>query len=62
MEARHCLSWHETDMTKYLGDVRCWVNSGKHMLASSFSEFDPEQALSEEGSRTGVMMILITSR
>ena len=32
---------HETDMPKYLGDVRCWVNSGKHMLASSFSGFDP---------------------
>jgi hypothetical protein len=28
------------DMPKYLGDVRCWVNSGKHMLALSFSEFD----------------------
>src|SRR5580765_6622441 len=33
--------WHETDMPKYLGDVRCWVNSGKHMLAWSFSGFDP---------------------
>ena len=32
---------HETDMPKYLGDVRCWVNSGKHMLALSFSAFDP---------------------
>ncbi len=28
-------------MPKYLGDVRCWVNSGKHMLAWSFSGFDP---------------------
>jgi hypothetical protein len=28
-------------MPKYLGDVRCWVNSGKHMLAWSFSDFDP---------------------
>src|SRR6266436_7099824 len=34
-------TWHETDMPKYLGDVRCWVNSGKHMLAWSFSGFDP---------------------
>ena len=32
-------------MPKYLGDVRCWVNSGKHMLASSFSGFDPTQTL-----------------
>ena len=22
-------------MPKYLGDVRCWVNSGKHLLAVS---------------------------
>ena len=34
---------HETDMPKYLGDVRCWVNSGKYMLAWSFSDFDPER-------------------
>src|SRR5260221_977540 len=33
--------WHETDMPKYLSDVRCWVNSGKHMLSLSFSGFDP---------------------
>jgi hypothetical protein len=33
--------WHETDMPKYLGDVRCWVNSGKHLLSLSFSGFDP---------------------
>ena len=33
--------WHETDMPKYLGDVRCWVNSGKHLLSLSFSVFDP---------------------
>src|SRR6266404_5842932 len=32
---------HETDMPKYLGDVRCWVNSGKHMLASQNGAFDP---------------------
>jgi hypothetical protein len=29
-------------MLKYFGDVRCWVNSGKHLLALSFSEFDPK--------------------
>src|SRR5258706_2194711 len=27
-------------MPKYLGDVRCWVNSGNHMLSLSFSGFD----------------------
>src|SRR6476660_8168640 len=34
---------HETDMPKYLGDVRCWVNSGNHMLSLSFSGFDPSR-------------------
>jgi hypothetical protein len=29
-------------MPKYLGDVRCWVNSGKHLLSLSFSGFDPK--------------------
>src|SRR5258705_8346244 len=38
--------WHETDMPKYLGDVRCWVNSGNHMLALRFSAFDPQRTLS----------------
>jgi hypothetical protein len=28
---------------KYLGNVRYWVNSGKHMLAGSFSGFDPSR-------------------
>src|SRR5260370_479879 len=40
-------SWHETDMPKYLGNVRCWVNSGKHVLARSFSGFDPKRHLHE---------------
>ena len=26
----------------YLSDVRCWVNSGKHLLAASISPFDPD--------------------
>jgi hypothetical protein len=30
-------------MLKYLGNVRYWMNSGKHMLALSFSGFDPRQ-------------------
>jgi len=37
--------WHQTDMPNYLADVRCWVNSGKHLLALSFSGFDPEPTL-----------------
>jgi hypothetical protein len=32
---------HRTDMPTLLSDVRCWVNSGKHLLAASISEFDP---------------------
>ena len=30
-------------MALEFGDVRYWMNSGKHMLAWSFSEFDPER-------------------
>jgi hypothetical protein len=37
------LRGHETDMPKYLGDVRCWVNSGKHLLFPSISPFDPDR-------------------
>ena len=29
-------------MPKYLGDVRCRVNSGKHLLSLSFSGFDSQ--------------------
>jgi hypothetical protein len=36
-------------MTKYLGDVRCWVNSGKHLLALSFSGFDPTETFAAPG-------------
>jgi hypothetical protein len=36
---------HEAEMPKYLGNVRCWVNSGKHLLAPSFSGFDPQATL-----------------
>src|SRR5712671_5046595 len=42
---RRMSAWHETDMPKYLGDVRCCVNSGKHVLALSFSGFDPAATL-----------------
>jgi hypothetical protein len=43
MVRAHFRSWHETDLPKYLGDVRCWVNSGNHMLSLSFSGFDPNR-------------------
>ena len=32
-------------MPKYLGDVRCWLDSGKHLLEASISEFDPNRKL-----------------
>jgi len=35
----------QTDMPKHLGDVRYWVNSGKHLLSLSFSGFDPTRTL-----------------
>jgi hypothetical protein len=34
-------SWHETDIPTALRDVRSQGQSGKHMLALSFSDFDP---------------------
>jgi hypothetical protein len=34
--------WHETDMPTALRDVRSQGQSGKHMLALSFSGFDPK--------------------
>jgi len=44
---------HETDMPKYLGNVRCWVNSGRHLLSLSFSGFDPKATLrSQLASKT----------
>jgi hypothetical protein len=36
-------SWHETDIPTALRDVRSQGQSGKHMLALSFSDFDPER-------------------
>jgi hypothetical protein len=36
-------SWHETDMLTAVRDVRSQGQSGKHILAVSFSGFDPEQ-------------------
>ena len=41
MKAADLRVWHEAEMPKYLGKVRYWMNSGKHMLALSFSGFDP---------------------
>ena len=34
---------HEPDMPTALRNVRYWLNSGKHMLALSFSGFDPRR-------------------
>jgi hypothetical protein len=33
---------HQPDMPTALRNVRCWENSGKHLLAASISPFDPE--------------------
>jgi hypothetical protein len=32
---------NQTDMPTLLSDVRCWGQTGKHLLAASISEFDP---------------------
>ena len=46
-DASHFRVWHRTDMPTLLSDVRCWVNSGKHLLAASISAFDPQRTSSE---------------
>jgi hypothetical protein len=33
--------WHRTDMPAVLSDVRCWGQSGKHLLAVRISHIDP---------------------
>jgi hypothetical protein len=38
---RDVSGWHRTDMPPLLSDVRCWGQSGKHLLAASISPFDP---------------------
>jgi hypothetical protein len=43
--ASYACLWHRTDMPTLLSDVRCWVNSGKHLLAASISPFDPYATL-----------------
>jgi hypothetical protein len=43
---------HETDMPTALRNVRYWVNSGKHMLALSFSGFDPTATLAALNGNT----------
>ena len=38
-------------MPTLLSDVRCWVNSGKHLLAASISPFDPGCVKTRNSSR-----------
>jgi hypothetical protein len=38
--------WHETDMPTAMRDVRSRGQSGKHILAVSFSGFDPTETSS----------------
>ena len=48
---RHISTLHETDMPTVLRDVRSRGQSGKHVLALSFSGFDPEQTWGWSSSR-----------
>src|SRR5258708_6885112 len=56
MQVWHVCFWlHETDMPTALRNVRYQGQSGKHVLALSFSGFDPLQAcpiMSGQGSRS----------
>jgi len=35
--------WHNSDASPWSLYVRCWGQSGKHVLAASISEFDPQE-------------------
>jgi hypothetical protein len=43
MKVANVACWHETDMPSALRNVRSQGQSGKHMLAWSFSGFDPSE-------------------
>ena len=43
--SRNFAFWHQTDMATALRDVRSQGQSGKHILAVSFSGFDPIRTL-----------------
>jgi putative tryptophan/tyrosine transport system substrate-binding protein len=45
--AQESVCGHRTDMPTLLSDVRCWVNSGTHLLAASISPFDPQATFAE---------------
>ena len=38
----HVRVWHRTDMPPLFRDVRCWGQSGKHLLPASISPFSPK--------------------
>jgi hypothetical protein len=40
-KSRDFRCWTPNGQADLLSDVRCWVNSGKHLLALSISGFDP---------------------
>jgi hypothetical protein len=50
---------HETDMPTALRNVRCQGQSGKHMLASSFSGFDPTETFRNAASAARVCRHLL---
>jgi hypothetical protein len=47
-EQAHFRLWHKTDLVIVLRNVRFRGRSGKHMLRSSFSGFDPTRTLTEK--------------
>jgi hypothetical protein len=47
-------SWHNSDMPPWSLYVRCWGQSGKHMLALSFSAFDRKSLLRETRTASGL--------
>src|SRR5664279_249435 len=34
-------TWHKSEVSPWSLHVRCWVNTGRHLLAARISGFDP---------------------
>jgi hypothetical protein len=34
--------WHKSEVSPWSLHVRCWVNTGRHLLAARISGFDPQ--------------------
>src|ERR1700687_4228316 len=55
-------TWHETDMPTLFRNVRSQVQSRKHVLALSFSGFDPKPDLRNTGAASAILKSWLSRR